>query len=49
MCRALNISKRTLQSYRDLGAIPCSRLGGKFYYRRRDLAAWLSCKTVQTR
>lgn len=31
------------------GAIPCSRLGDKFYYRRRDLAAWLSRKTVQTR
>ncbi|WP_300101959.1 helix-turn-helix domain-containing protein [Alistipes sp. Marseille-P5061] len=49
VCRALNISKRTLQSYRDRGAIPCSRLGGKFYYRRRDLAAWLSRKTIQTR
>ena len=49
VCRALNITKRTLQSYRDRGAIPCSRLDGKFYYRRRDLAAWLSHKTVQTR
>lgn len=49
VCRALNITKRTLQSYRDWGAIPCSRLGGKFYYRRRDLAAWLSRKTIQTR
>ena len=49
VCRALNITKRTLQSYRDRGVIPCSRLGGKFYYRRRDLAAWLSHKTVQTR
>ncbi|WP_288171598.1 helix-turn-helix domain-containing protein [uncultured Alistipes sp.] len=47
VCRALNITKRTLKSYR--GAIPCSRLGGKFYYQRRDLAAWLSRKTVQTR
>lgn len=47
VCWALNITKRTLQSYRDRGAIPCSRLGGKFYYRRRDLAAWLSRKTVQ--
>ena len=49
VCRALNITKRTLQRYRDRGVIPYSRLGGKFYYRRRDLAAWLSRKTVQTR
>ena len=49
VCRALNNTKRTLQSYRDRGAIPCSRLGDKFYYRRWDLAAWLSRKTIQTR
>ena len=34
---ALNISKRTLQSLRDTGIIPYSRINGKFYYKVADL------------
>ena len=34
---ALNISKRTLQSLRDNGTLPYSRVNGKFYYKVADL------------
>ena len=34
---ALNISKRTLQSLRDNGTLPYSRINGKFYYKIADL------------
>ena len=38
---ALNISKRTLQSLRDSGLLPHSRINGKFYYKVSDLEALL--------
>ncbi|MBN1185685.1 MAG: helix-turn-helix domain-containing protein [Bacteroidales bacterium] len=38
---ALNISKRTLQSLRDKGILPYSRISGKFYYKVSDLEALL--------
>ncbi len=41
MCRALNLSKRALQSYRVKGIIPSSMLGGKVYFRESDIAEWL--------
>jgi hypothetical protein len=34
---SLNISKRTLQSLRDTGILPYSRINGKFYYKIADL------------
>lgn len=34
---ALKISKRTLQSLRDSGTLPYSRINGKFYYKVADL------------
>ncbi len=34
---ALKISKRTLQSLRDSGILPFSRINGKFYYKVADL------------
>ncbi len=34
---ALHISKRTLQSLRDNGTLPYSRINGKFYYKVSDL------------
>lgn len=37
----LKISKRTLQSLRDNGTLPFSRIKGKFYYRVSDLDALL--------
>ena len=37
VCRALGISKRTLQTWRNNGKIPFSMLGGKVYYRNADI------------
>lgn len=45
MCLALNITKRTLQSYREKGIIPYSRVGGKYFYKESDVAAYLQSKT----
>ena len=33
----LDISKRTLQNYRDNEILPYSTVGGKFYYNIRDI------------
>ena len=35
--QTLHISKRTLQSLRDSGTLPYSRINGKFYYKLSDL------------
>lgn len=35
--RKLGISTRTLQTLRDNGTIPFTRLGGKIYYKRSDI------------
>ena len=34
----LNISKRSLQGYREYGIIPYSCIGGKYMYKESDLA-----------
>lgn len=34
---ALNISARTLQSYRDKGLLPYSQVGQKFFYKPCDV------------
>lgn len=47
VCRVLSITKRTLQSYRDKGILPYTRIGGKFFYRERDLADYLERGTVK--
>lgn len=44
VCLALNISKRTLQSYREYGIIPCSFIGGKYMYKESDLVRVLTKK-----
>ena len=36
-CQALKISKRTLQSYRDNGILPYSKIGGKIYFKAEDI------------
>jgi DNA-binding transcriptional MerR regulator len=41
VCRALNLSKRALQSYLVKGIIPSSMLGGKVYFREADIVEWL--------
>ena len=37
VCSLLQISKRTLQSYRDNGVLPCSQIGRKCYYKVSDV------------
>ena len=44
VCLALNISKRTLQSYREYGIIPCAFIGGKYMYKESDLVRVLTQK-----
>ncbi|WP_418915792.1 helix-turn-helix domain-containing protein [Alistipes ihumii] len=49
VCRLLNITKRTLQSYRDKRILPYTNIGGKFFYRESDVAEYLRSKTVKRR
>ena len=42
VCRRLGISKRTLQSYRDMGKIPYSMIGYKCYYKDSDITDLLN-------
>lgn len=37
VCGLLQISKRTLQSYRDNGILPYSQIGRKCYYKVSDI------------
>lgn len=37
VCEILNISKRTLQSYRDNGTLPYTQISHKMYYRPQDV------------
>ncbi|EGK00234.1 helix-turn-helix domain-containing protein [Dysgonomonas gadei] len=37
VCRALGISKRTLQTWRNNGKIPYAMLGGKVYFKESDI------------
>lgn len=37
VCQILNISKRTLQTFRDNGKLPFTRIGHKMYYKADDM------------
>ena len=37
VCEILNISKRTLQTYRDNGTLSYTQIGHKMYYRPEDV------------
>lgn len=37
VCQILNISKRTLQTYRDNGTIPFARINRKMFYKKEDI------------
>ncbi len=37
VCRTFNLSLRTLQTYRDNGTLPFTRIGNKMYYKADDL------------
>ena len=36
-CIVLNVSKRTLQTYRDSGVLSFSQIGSKIYYKAADI------------
>ena len=40
-----NISKRTLQHYRDTGVLPFTQIGHKCYYKREDVETLLLTKS----
>lgn len=42
LCRLLNVSKRTLQSYRDTGKLPFSQINHKVFYKQKDVKAFLN-------
>lgn len=42
--KRLNISKRTLQNYRNNGSVVYTRFNGKYYYSRTRLEAYFSNK-----
>ena len=37
VCQILNISKRTLQTYRNNGTLPYSQINHKMFYRTEDV------------
>lgn len=41
VCLLLNISPRTLQSYRDMGKISFSQINHKIYYKASDIEKFL--------
>lgn len=47
VCLLLQISKRTLQSYRNNGTLPYSMLNNKCYYKAADIAALLAKSHVK--
>lgn len=42
VCEKLNISKRTLQTYRDRRLLPYSQINHKIYYRLEDVEAFIN-------
>ena len=48
VCRILNISKRTLQHYRDTSVLPFIQIGHKCYYKREDVERLLENKSVKS-
>lgn len=48
VCHMLNISKRTLQKYRDNSTIPYSKICGKIFYRARDIEDILKGNYITT-
>lgn len=41
VCLMMNITKRTLQTYKDKGMLPYSKLNRKNYFKRSDVQALL--------
>ena len=49
VCKLLNISKRTLQHYRETGVLPFSQIGHKCYYKREDVERLFQTKTEKSK
>lgn len=49
VCGLLQISLRTLQSYRDDGTLPYSQIGRKCYYKTSDVEALLNQSKNESR
>jgi hypothetical protein len=47
VCQILNISKRSLQTFRDKGLIPYSQIGHKCFYRQEDVKEFIERKRVE--
>ncbi|MDL2231476.1 helix-turn-helix domain-containing protein [Porphyromonadaceae bacterium OttesenSCG-928-L07] len=47
VCGLLQISLRTLQSYRDTGILPYSQIGRKCYYRVADIENLISQSQIK--
>jgi DNA-binding transcriptional MerR regulator len=45
----LNISKRTLQHYRDTGVLPFSQIRHKCYYRCEDVELLIQTKSEKSK
>lgn len=49
VCELLQISKRTLQSYRDNGILPFSQIGRKCYYKILDMEQLINNSKKESR
>ncbi|GHV48617.1 DNA-binding protein [Bacteroidia bacterium] len=47
VCGLLQISQRTLQSYRDTGVLPYSQIGHKCYYKASDIEQIINKQQVK--
>jgi prophage antirepressor-like protein len=48
VCELLQISQRTLQSYRDNGILPYSQIGHKCYYRVSDIEQFIHKQQIKS-
>lgn len=46
-CEKLNVSKRTLQTYRDSGRLAYSQINHKLYYKLEDVEAFLTAMSKE--
>ena len=47
VCEKLNVSKRTLQTYRDGGLLAYSQINHKIYYRLEDVEAFITAMSKE--
>lgn len=45
VCRLLNVSSRTMQTYRDTGKLPYSQINNKLYYKKSDIEYFIENRT----